>query len=254
MPADHSPDLVRALRVLLIQARDTPVMEEQEQACFLERCRLEADQLSTVNLPRAPLRPEALSEVDAVLIGGAGEYSALDDHPWIEGLLRFVRQTVERGVPLFGSCWGHQVIARACGGALAHDPARAELGCCSIALTEAGRRDDLFGRFPPRFRANAGHHDRVTKLPPGAVELAYNGSQPFQAFRLEGRPVYGTQFHSELSAQRERERLIAYRDYYRDDLPTDEAFQAVLADLADTSEVDHLLFDFLVTFAVGAEA
>jgi len=62
--------------------------------------------------------------------------------------------------------------------------------------------------------------------------------------------VYGTQFHSELDAQSERERLVAYRDYYREDMPDDDEFQAVLDALQETKEVDQLLRDFLRVYVV----
>jgi GMP synthase (glutamine-hydrolysing) len=94
-----------------------------------------------------------------------------------------------------------------------------------------------------------GHHDRVAELPPGAVELARN-EQPNQAFRVDDAPMYGTQFHSELDAESERERLIAYREYYREDLPDEDQFQRVLDDLAETTEVDHLLRDFLRVYVI----
>jgi GMP synthase (glutamine-hydrolysing) len=239
------------VRVLLLQARNTPDMERQEQECFLERCRIRSDQLQTVNVTRDPLREEQFADIDALLIGGAGEYSAHLSYPWMDSLLAFVQTAVERRIPTFGSCWGHQIIARALGGEVIHDSERAELGCREVHLTEAGRSDPLFSRFPDRFMANMGHHDRVVELPSGAVELACN-EQPFQAFRLADVPVYGTQFHSELDAKRERERLIAYRDYYREDLPNEDDFQRVVEDLAETTEVDRLLYDFLATYAVDA--
>ncbi|GIV61721.1 MAG: glutamine amidotransferase [Rhodothermaceae bacterium] len=239
------------LRVLLIQARGTRDIEEQEQACFLERCRLRPDQLVPVNVVRDRLHPGLLDGIDAVMIGGAGEFSATKDYPWMEDLLNLCRYLLAQGLPTFGSCWGHQILARAYGGTVIHDPERAEMGCGTVTLTEAGRRDPLFRNFPPSFRANMGHHDRVSVLPPGAIELARSDSQPNQAFRMAGQPIYGTQFHSELDAHRERERLIRYRDYYRNEMPDDVTFQRVLDSLAETTEVDHLLHDFLMTFAVG---
>ena len=232
------------IRVLLIQARNTAEMERQEQQCFANRTGLRPEQFSRINVAREPLRLEWLAEVDAVMIGGAGEYSAMDNPAWMPGLLRAIRICAEQKTPTFGSCWGHQVIARALGGTVVHDADFAELGCGTVHLTDAGREDPLFSSFPSTFKANMGHHDRVTQLPAGAVELAEN-DQPNQAFRLVDAPMYGTQFHSELDAKSERERLIAYRDYYRDDLPSDEEFQAVLDDLAETTEVDLLLRDFL---------
>lgn len=243
---------VEHLRVVLIQARNTEPMELQEQDCFLERCRLHRSQVRPVNLAREPLPAKLLDAADALLIGGAGEYSALDDTPWMPGLHDLVREAAARRLPMFGSCWGHQVIACAFGGTVIHDPDRAELGCGTVQLTDAGRADPLFSRFPSRFKANMGHHDRVSELPPHAIELAYNASQRNQAFRLVDAPVYGTQFHSELDAARERERLIAYREYYRQDLPTDRDFQSVIDGLAETTEVDSLLHDFLLTYAAAS--
>ena len=250
----RSPSAVEQLRLLLIQARNTHEMERQEQECFLERCRVHRHQIRPLNVARMPLAPTVLDDVDALLIGGAGEYSALDETPWMPALLDLVREAATRRLPTFGSCWGHQIIARAMGGTVVHDPERAELGCGTVQLTEAAQGDPLFAPFPPSFHANMGHHDRVELLPPNAIELAYNASQRNQAFRLADAPVYGTQFHSELDAARERERLIAYRDYYRQDLPDEEGFQHVLNSLAETTEVDSLLHDFLLAFVVSPDA
>jgi GMP synthase (glutamine-hydrolysing) len=223
-------------------------MEAQERQCFLERGRLRPGQLHTVNVARGDTpAPSRLDEVDALLIGGAGKYSAAQTYPWTEPVHTLVREAVERRLPTLGSCWGHQVIARALGGEVVHDPERSELGCGWVELLDAGTQDPLFCRFPQRFRANMGHHDRVVALPPGATALAHN-DQPHQAFRLADAPVYGTQFHSELDARRERERILVYREYYRTALPDEETVQRVLDNLADTTEVDNLLYDFLMTF------
>jgi len=243
-----SPLTSTSIQVLLIQCRSAPRMEKQERACVLERARLRPDQLQTVNVARGDdPSPDLLDQGDALLIGGAGKYSATQTYPWTDPLHEFVQRAVERRLPTLGSCWGHQVIARALGGHVVHDPEHSELGCGWVELTEASARDPLFCRFPTRFRANMGHHDRVVELPPGTTELARN-DQPNQAFRLDDAPLYGTQFHSELDAERERERILVYREYYRTALPDEETVQRVLNNLADTTEVDNLLYDFLTTF------
>ncbi|PSQ76702.1 MAG: glutamine amidotransferase [Bacteroidetes bacterium QH_7_62_13] len=247
-PLLRSPVTDDPPRLLLVQARSKPEMEHQEQTCFAERCRVPREQFEVVNVGRGDLPPtHNLDGVDAVLIGGAGQYSAAEDYPWTEPVLDLVRRAVDNEIPLFGSCWGHQVIARALGGRVVYDPDHSELGCGWVELTEAGQTDPLFHRFPRRFRANMGHHDRVVELPSGATELAHN-AQRFQAFRLEQAPVYGTQFHSELNAERERERILVYKEQYRDALPDDGKVQRVLDSLADTTAVDDLLYDFLTTF------
>ncbi len=236
------------ISALLIQARTEADMLQQELDCFLERTRLADGQIRTRNVVTDPLDEDLPSGFDVVFIGGAGEFSAADDHTWIPGLLERVRRLVRSGTPLFGSCWGHQIIARALGGRVEHDSLRAEMGCLPVELTDAGRTDALFSGFPETFLANMGHHDRVTVLPPGAIELARSATQPFQSFRIAGVPVYGTQFHSELDAAREKERLIRYQKYYMDEMPDATALQGVMDALAETTEVDHLLYDFLRTF------
>lgn len=235
------------IRILLLQARSTADMEIQELECFVERTRLDEENFVCMNVARAPLFDEPLSGMDAFMIGGAGEFSAVPgtDYAWMEGILDLIREAVDMRMPVFGSCWGHQLIARALGGRVEHDADLAELGCHRIILSEEGRKDPLLRSFPDSFLANMGHHDRVTRLPESAIDLARSDTQPHEAFRIADLPVYGTQFHSELNAHRERERLIRYRPYYMEQLGTEQEFEAVLASLAETTEVDHLLADFV---------
>ena len=237
------------LRVRLIQVRERPDVLREEVGTFLERCRLRPDQLLTTNALTEPLTPALLDGVDALMIGGAGAYSVAQTYAWTGALVDVVQACHDRVLPLFGSCWGHQFIARAFGGTVVHDPSRAEMGTHEVELTEAGGRDPLFADFPHWFPAQMGHQDRVSALPPGAVELARNATAPYQAFRLADRPIYGTQFHSELDVERERQRLVAYRAHYAE-MQHDGAFAATLDRLRETPEVDGLLYAFLCRFAV----
>jgi len=245
------------VRALLLQVRNTEDIEAQEQECFLERTTLHTGQLDAINLARVPLVDriggDTLERTCArlfetyhvIFIGGAGEYSAVEDYEWMPDALGLLQRAADRSFPVFGSCWGHQLIARALGGHVIHDLSLAELGCLPVFLTEEGMADPLFTGFPTSFKANMGHHDRVERLPPDAVELARGVAQPNEAFRIKGKPIYGTQFHSELNAERERDRLIRYRPYYRDEMPDEETFQQVVNSLEETTEVDGLMYDFL---------
>ena len=236
------------IKVLLIQAREEQDMREQEHTCFVERTRLAPSQILTYNLPVDAINNRPEKGFDAVFIGGAGAFSAWEDYDWMPHGLDTVRRICDSGIPVFGSCWGHQMIARALGGSVVHDPLRAEMGCLPVHLTEAGAKDPLLGTFPRSFLANMGHHDRVVALPEGAVELARSESQPNEAFRIQDRPIYGTQFHSELDAARERERLLRYQRFYADELPDARVLQRVIDGLAETTDVDHLLYDFLALY------
>lgn len=239
------------VRILLIQARNTADIEHQEQVCFVERTRLAPEQFKLINVVRDPLSPSLLSEVDGMMIGGAGEYSVTGTYSWTDDLLHLIREAHDRDVPIFGTCWGHQLIACALGGTVITDRERAEFGCGFIELTAEGQEDALFDDVSRRFRANMGHSDRVIQLPENGVELAFNTSQPNQAFRIRGKAIYGTQFHTELDAKRERERLIKYRHHYNEMMGDDETFEQVLASLAPTTEADHLMHDFVVKFVAN---
>ncbi len=237
------------LKILLIQARSSNDILLQEQQCFIERCQIRPNQLSAINVCSVPLPPAIFETYDALMIGGAGEFSATEDYSWTASTLGLIVEAVDHAFPMFGSCWGHQMIARALGGSVIYDKELTEMGCHWIELNEDGRQDMLFRHFPYRFKANMGHHDRVVDLPPSAINLAYSESQSNQAFRLAGKPIYGTQFHSELDAAREEERLYAYRSHYTE-VESDEAFMAIIDGLAETTEVDELLHKFLVTYVV----
>jgi len=237
------------LRVRLIQIRLEPHVEQEEQETFLKRTELRRSQLLVTNAIRDPLTHDVLEGVDAVLIGGAGAFSVTKTYMWTQDLIDLVHEISDRDLPLFGCCWGHQFIARAFGGEVVNDPERAEMGCGPVALTEAGESDPLFSFFPKSFKANMGHQDRVVTLPENAVELAMNDVAPYQAIRVKDKPIYGTQFHSELDAEAEYSRIVEYRHHYPF-LEDEDNFRRIVDSLEPTTEVDSLLNRFLKTFAV----
>lgn len=248
------------MKIVLVQIRAETSTRLEEHATFARACGLSPDDVQVVNALSGQFPPfnrassngtssngTSSKGISAVLIGGASGFSAYEDYEWTRGLMAFVERCYQEEMPLFGSCWGHQFIARALGGSVAHDALRAEMGTKTIQLTEAGQQDALFGTMPPVFRGNHGHHDRVTSLPSEAIELAYNETSPFQAFRIAGKPIYGTQFHPELDKMTITNRLKLYRTYYPES-GDDEAFEALLASFQDTPDASSLLRRFLALF------
>jgi GMP synthase (glutamine-hydrolysing) len=188
------------------------------------------------------------------MIGGAGAFSVTKTYDWTHHLVDLCQACADMQLPLFGSCWGHQFVARAFGGEVINDPERSEMGTVEVSLTAAGKADPLLGSLPERFATQAGHQDRVHAMPPDAIELAANETAPHQAIRIEGTGIYGTQFHSELDHETERQRLITYREYYPE-MQDDEVFRATLAAIRPSPHADDLLRRWLVLYAVenGAE-
>ncbi|MBI1390237.1 MAG: glutamine amidotransferase [bacterium] len=116
--------------------------------------------------------------------------------PWSERLAAWTAEIVRAGVPLFGVCFGHQVLAHALGGQVGYHPRGVEIGAVEVELTGEGERDALFSDCPRRFRAHVTHYQTILTPPPGAVTLAANAHEPHHAIRV-GEHAWGVQFHPE---------------------------------------------------------
>ncbi len=202
------------LRFLLLQIRDPDdPIRRQEVGCFAAALDCRAEAIVPFDLLSGFPTNGQLRAVDAVLVGGSGNYSAADEAPWLERTLAGFRRLVEQRKPTFASCWGFQAIARAMGGNCIHDPPRAELGTLSFQLTQEGISDPLFGDLKTPFFGLAGHEDHVVQLPPQAVLLASSKLVRHQAFKFADAPIYCTQFHPELDLPSFLERVAAYPQY-----------------------------------------
>jgi GMP synthase (glutamine-hydrolysing) len=233
---------IEQLNVLLIQIRDIPDVATHEQRGFEEIAGLANGQFRSINVTTAPpIQTTDLEDVDVVFIGGSGEYSVTSDDHFTQSLIGTVQDIADRNLPLFGSCWGHQFIARALGGTVVTDEARGEVGNQDVFSTPAAAADPVFQHCPEKYRVLMGHHDRVDVLPPGGIELAYSEVCRNQAFHIEGTMIYGTQFHTELTPETLMERLGLYRQY----VPDEAEFEAMKRSMQPTPEAQSILPHFL---------
>ena len=151
---------------------------------------------------------------------------------------------------MFASCFGFQALVVAGGGEVRTDVARAEIGTFYVTVTEAGQRDPLFGNLAPGFFAQFGHKDHAFTAPVGMVNLASTPRSPYQALAIPGKPIYATQFHPELSMERNRERFYRYLETYtRPEMP--DPPETVLASFRDTTESSSLLRRFVELLSPG---
>lgn len=237
------------LRILLLQIRERTDVEQQEQRCFIERCGIQPHQLDALNLLHDPfVSPERIEAAHAVMIGGSGIHSATQDYPFTNPLIDTLQHICQEGKPYFGACWGHQFLVRAMGGQVVTDPSMGEVGTHDVQLNQAGQADPLFQGFPERFAAHMGHHDYAHRLPDGCTSLALSDVCPNQAFRLQDKPIYGTQFHVELNAQRLAERLAIYQDIY---VPDDDEFDHIKDTPRPTPQADTILRRFLELYVLN---
>lgn len=123
---------------------------------------------------------------DLIVPLGSAEAAYDDSVPWLAGELDHVRTAVAMDVPVFGICFGAQVLARVLGGSVA-PAAQPEVGWFTIDSTDP----DVIGTGPWL----EWHFDTLS--PPPAAETLARSPAAVQAFR-RGRTV-GVQFHPEVS-------------------------------------------------------
>jgi GMP synthase (glutamine-hydrolysing) len=188
-------------------------MLHQEVRCFARCFSCPVGQIEVFDLLSGVPGPEALARADVVLLGGSGDYSVARGGPWLPAALDAMATLYETSKPTFASCWGFQAMARALGGEVVTDHARAEVGTAWLKLTEHGKTDPVFSPLGDRFQVLIGHEDIVTRLPQGATLLASSDVVENEAFRFDGKPIYCTQFHPELSRADIVQRLATYPSY-----------------------------------------
>jgi len=114
---------------------------------------------------------------------------------------------LETGKPVLGICYGFQLMTHMLGG-------RVERGCGEYGRTRVevlAPGDPLFRGWGEEEYTWMSHGDCVKEPPPGAEVLAVSENGYIAAFRLErgGAPLYGVQFHPEVSHTPKGKLLLA---------------------------------------------
>src|SRR5262245_55262746 len=101
----------------------------------------------------------------------------------------------ELGVPVLGICYGMQLACHTMGSRVKPGKSR-EFGRAQLRVGEA---DGLFADVPEETIVWMSHGDQVDVLDETFVPLARTETCPFAAVRHKSRPVFGLQFHPEVS-------------------------------------------------------
>ncbi len=138
---------------------------------------------------------------DGVAITGSA-LNVYDGGPAIAPQIELAREVLKAKTPLFGSCWGLQVVTVAAGGTVRANPKGREIGIGRrIALTPAGREHPMYAGKASVFDAVTVHLDEVETLAPGTTVLAANAQSDVQAaeIRQNGATAWCVQYHPEFS-------------------------------------------------------
>jgi GMP synthase (glutamine-hydrolysing) len=150
-------------------------------------------------------------EYAGVLVSGSVKM-VTDRLPWSENVASLLRELVQsETTPVLGVCYGHQLLAHACGGLVDYNPVGRSLGTFQVSLTsEAQNHDKLFGCFNqrPTITAHASHMQSVLRLPRNAKLLAFSPRDAHHAMRI-GKCAWGVQFHPEFTRDVLNEHVLA---------------------------------------------
>jgi GMP synthase (glutamine-hydrolysing) len=139
--------------------------------------------------------PDASERFDGIVISGSAAM-VTDAEPWSEATATWLLPRITRDEPILGVCYGHQLLAHALGGEVAHNPLGRQVGSVSVTLTALGCADPLLGRLPETHIQQASHSQSVLRPPRGAQVLGHTARDPFHVLRFAPR-VWGVQFHPE---------------------------------------------------------
>lgn len=230
------------IKILLIQFR-TDATEEHEREGFAKHLGISKDQIVSLNVCKEKLNSSSLDNIDAVIIGGAGEFCiSKNDLPVQDEFMAFIRLVREKQISLLGVCYGCHAMAEAFGGLVISDKSRQETKTFDITRNEISDQDPVMSRLPKVFAAQLGHTDHVEKLPEDAINFASSELSFIQAWGFPGESTYAVQFHPELDQEANRERVVCYRDIY---LKDDDVFKEAYNSVRPSPEASKFLRYFL---------
>jgi len=153
--------------------------------------------------------PEIQNYTHLILTGS--EASILERETWVKEESKLIRQAVDRGLSVLGSCFGHQLLAVALAGPeCVQRCAFPEIGWISVQIND---NEEIFGKKRQAFSFSS-HFDEVIDLPENFQIFAYSEHCSIQAFRMKNRPVLGLQIHPEMNVS-EAQKYLKNRVRYK---------------------------------------
>jgi GMP synthase (glutamine-hydrolysing) len=136
-------------------------------------------------------RVRELAPQGLILSGGPASVYA-------EGAPRCDPGLFELGIPVLGICYGMQLLCDALGGRVQGHAVR-EYGRAHLTVNASREADDLFAGINRQTEVWMSHGDQVVNVSGEFVPLARTDTCPHAAVKHRHRPLYGLQFHPEVT-------------------------------------------------------
>lgn len=176
--------------------------------------RLRHPRIRVVDVEQGDTLPDPSECAGAVITGSASMVT--ERLPWSERTAGWIRNAMDADLPMFGVCYGHQLMSHALGGRVDYLPGGREMGTVKLTKHVQASGDLLGASLPPTFHAHATHEQSVLELPRGAVSIASSERDLNHLVRY-GRHALSTQFHPEFSAEVMRAYIRRKHDVLREE-------------------------------------
>ncbi|KAI7852489.1 class I glutamine amidotransferase-like protein [Circinella umbellata] len=190
---------------------------------------------------------------DGIVISGSAS-SAYMDEPWILKLIQFVHklraEPYRSQVKLVGVCFGHQIIARACGGSCEKNPNGWEVK--REKKRKGMERKGKKKHYLFTLLMNQVHQDHVNSLPPGFHSLATTAPHtPIHSLLSDDNQCITVQGHPEFVREVVRILLTIRRD--AGIVPKDYANEQLkkLEDESANDDDDEWIISKFIDFILG---
>ena len=134
--------------------------------------------------------PEITSEIKGVILSGSPCSVREADAPLVDW------QNFGAEIPVLGVCYGAQMMAQTGGGEVSPSSIR-EYG--RTILNKIDNRFALFRDVEDNTQVWMSHSDTISSPPANADIIASTDTVKVAAFKLHNKPVYGIQFHPEVT-------------------------------------------------------
>ncbi len=162
------------------------------------KAHLKGVETRTANVPSGESIPPLDWFTHIILTGS--EASILAPKPWFETEAELIRDAADRGVPMLGSCFGHEMLVYALSGPEYLHPADPpEVGWAEIEMVAP---DPLFDGLPNPWSTFVFHFDEAVDPPPPWRTLGRTAHCDTHVLRYDDRPVWGIQAHPEISSRK----------------------------------------------------
>ena len=151
--------------------------------------------------------PKNHLECDGWIVTGS-PHGVYEEHSWIPTVSELINDIYHASLPIFGVCFGHQLIAQALGGHVEKSIKGWGLG---LHTYEINNKTDYMGNLPKELTLNICHQDQVLQVPEGAKVYAKSDFCENAGFYIKDK-VLTMQAHPEFLVDFIEALLTARRD------------------------------------------